>query len=261
MELASWRDIPVLVVGAGRSGLAAARFLQARGAVVTRSDTRPAAAIETDLPVTGQEAEAGDGFDVVVQSPGVPLELPLFERARARGARILGEVELAAPYLRGRIVADTGSNGKTTTTALIGHIFNQAGLYTLVAGNIGTAVTDIAGRTRDDGWTVLELSSFQLETIETFHADIALVLNITPDHLDRHRTMERYIAAKARLVETVTPEGFTVLNAAEPNTRALAGQTRGRVIWFNATMPAGDAVAIHDSHLWLRLERLMPAPA
>jgi len=247
----------VLVVGAGKSGLAAAKFLRERGAEVVISDNRPQPT-QTDFPQTGQSETDSDGFDLIIQSPGVPLELPLFERARARGARIIGEIELAAAELQGHVIGVTGANGKTTTTALIGHIFQHAGRPTLVGGNIGIPVTDLVAQSTPDTTVVLELSSFQLETAEKFQAEIALVLNITPDHLDRHHTIDRYIDAKARLIETQTAEGYTILNAAEPNARALATRTRAKVIWFNLATPTANGVASASNQIWLGEASLMP---
>jgi len=247
-----------LIAGGGKSGRSAARYLQARGASVVISDNKPPAD-DPGFPVIGQNETDSDGFDLLVQSPGVPLELPIFERARQRGARIVGELELAAEELTGHIVGVTGANGKTTTTALIGHIFRHAGRPTLVGGNIGVPFTDLVASATPGTWIALELSSFQLETVERFRAHIALVLNITPDHLDRHGTMERYIDAKARLVETQTPEDFTVLNAAEPNARALASRTRAKVVWFNLDQPQAGSVAWADGQIWLGDDALMPA--
>jgi len=246
----------VLVVGAGKSGLAAARFLRARGADVVISDNRPQPT-QTEFPQIGQDDTASDGFSLIIQSPGVPLELPIFERARARGARIIGEIELAAEELLGSIIGVTGANGKTTTTALIGHIFKHAGRPTLVGGNIGTPVTDLVAQSTPETTVVLELSSFQLETVEKFRANIALVLNITPDHLDRHGTLERYIDAKARLIELQTADGFAILNANEPNTRALASRTAAKIVWFNLDSPAPNAVASSDGKIWLGEEPLI----
>jgi UDP-N-acetylmuramoylalanine--D-glutamate ligase len=252
----------VLVVGAGKSGLAAAAFCAERGAAVEISDTRSAAEIgEAGWPVRGQDEEDGDGFDMLVQSPGVPLEAPIFERARRRGAAVIGELELSAPALQGRSIAVTGTNGKTTTTALTGHIFAHCGLPTVVGGNIGTPPTALAGRTTADGWNVLELSSFQLETVERFRAHIAVVLNITPDHLDRHGTMEKYIGAKARLLETQTAVDFAVLNAADAHCRALAGRTKATVVYFNLEAPSPDGVSAAGGQIWLGERALMPAGA
>lgn len=247
----------VLVAGAGKSGIAAARFLQARGAEVVISDNRPDADT-AGFPKTGQDENAAAGFDLVIQSPGVPLELPLFATARANGIPIIGEVELAAAELQGYLIGVTGANGKTTTTALLGHIFQHAGRHTLVGGNIGTPVTDLVAQSTPASTVVLELSSFQLETVESFRANIALILNITPDHLDRHGTMERYIDAKARLIETQSPEAVAILNAAEPNTRALAGRTPARVVWFNLATPDPSGVAASEDRLYLGAEEWIP---
>jgi len=255
MHMQTFAGKSVLVVGAGKSGLAAAAFLRARGATVVFSDTKP----DLDFPVVGQHDEASDGFDLVFQSPGVPLELGLFERARQRGVPVFGELELAAAELLGATVGITGANGKTTTTALVGHIFTEAGLPTLVGGNIGTPITSLVDRSRADGWNILELSSFQLETIAEFRARIGIVLNITPDHLDRHGTMERYTDAKARLVETLEGDGFAILNAAEPNTRALVKRTKAHTVWFNLDTPSSGSVAFDGERIWLGQVPLMLA--
>lgn len=245
-----------LIVGAGKSGLAAARFLTARGAAVVISDSKPQS--QSEFPQTTQNETDSDGFNLLIQSPGVPLELPIFERARARAVPVIGELELAAAELQGHIIGVTGANGKTTTTALIGHILLHAGRHTLVGGNIGTPVTDLVAPSTPQSNVVLELSSFQLETVQTFKADISLVLNITPDHLDRHGSMERYIGAKARLVETQSAAGFTILNAADPNARSLASRTSAHVVWFNTSTPSEDAVASAGGQIWLGLTPLMP---
>jgi UDP-N-acetylmuramoylalanine--D-glutamate ligase len=247
----------ILIAGGGKSGLAAARYLSARGAQVVISDAnaKPAG---VDFPYISQNETDADGFGLIIQSPGVPLEIPMLARARARGARIIGELELAAETLQGTIVGITGANGKTTTTALTGHIFRHAGRDTLVGGNIGTPITELVPASHSGAFVVLELSSFQLETVEAFRAHIGIVLNITPDHLDRHGTMERYIDAKARLVETLAPSGFAVLNAAEPNARSLASRTSAQVVWFNLDSPADRGVACFQDSVWLGHSPLMP---
>jgi UDP-N-acetylmuramoylalanine--D-glutamate ligase len=258
--MTDYSNIRVLIVGGGKSGLAAARYLRARGAHPVISDSKPQPA-QTEFPQTGQAETDGDGFGLLIQSPGVPLELPIFERARARGARIIGELELAAEELQGLIIGITGANGKTTTTALIGHILSHAGRPTLVGGNIGIPVTELVAQSSPGTTVVVEVSSFQLETIESFRAHIALVLNITPDHLDRHHTFARYVDAKARLVETQTAAGFAVLNAAEPNARSLAARTAAKVIWFNLDAAAESGIACAGGRLWLGLTELMAVQA
>ena len=187
----------VLVVGLERSGLASLELLKARGAELKATDARPLSelpkAVEVlrrlGVPFEPQRAEVFEGCDRIVLSPGVPADLPPLEAARRRGVDVIGEVELAGMYLQGKIIGITGSNGKTTTTALVGHILRESGIAAQVGGNIGTAVTAIVDSSRPDQWNVLELSSFQLETIRTFRADIGVCLNVTPDHLDRHHTL------------------------------------------------------------------------
>src|SRR5208337_4875138 len=187
----------VLVVGLGKSGLAAALFLRRRGAQVTVSDVRSAAALAHDIPALldqGIMVEAGGhGLltfrrqDLIVVSPGVPLDTPELVQAKSFGRPVIGELELAARFL-----TVTGSNGKTTTTSLLGEILEKAGLPTLVGGNIGVPVVALIDESTDATWSVLEVSSFQLESTEQFHPAIAVILNITPDHLDRHGTFENY---------------------------------------------------------------------
>ncbi len=195
MELKNKR---VLVVGLGKSGVAAARFLAAQGARVTVSDAKADAGAKDipallDLGIIVETGSHGERTfldqDMIVVSPGVPLDMPQLALARKKGLPVLGELELAYRFLKGNIIAITGSNGKTTTTALVGEIMKHAGFHVLVGGNIGTPVIDLVADSRDDVWAVLEVSSFQLETIEEFRPKIAVILNITPDHLDRHGSM------------------------------------------------------------------------
>ena len=199
----------VLVVGLGKSGLAAAIFLRRRGAQVTVSDIRSAEALAKDIPALLEEGinveAGGHGLltfrrqDLIVVSPGVPLDTPELVQARNFGRPIIGELELAARFLKGKILAVTGSNGKTTTTSLLGEILGKAGMPTLVGGNIGVPVVALIDESTDDTWSVLEVSSFQLESTERFHPAIAVILNITPDHLDRHGSFENYALAKERI--------------------------------------------------------------
>src|SRR6201994_2774943 len=206
----------VLVVGLGKSGLAAAIFLRRRGAQVTVSDIRSAEALAKDIPGLFEEGinveAGGHGLltfrrqDLIVVSPGVPLDTPEVKQVVAFGLPVIGELELASRYLQGEVVAITGSNGKTTTTTLVGKILTDAGLPTQVGGNIGLPVIDLVAKSTPETVNVLEVSSFQLETIEEFHPWIAVVLNITPDHLDRHGSFEKYVAAKERIFERQGPE-------------------------------------------------------
>src|SRR6516164_10593459 len=206
MELKNKR---VLVVGLGKSGLAAAMFLRQQGARVTVSDARSAVALAKEIPAlldAGIMVESGGhGLltfrrqDLIVVSPGVPVDTPEVRQVVGFGLPVIGELELAARFLRGKILAVTGSNGKTTTTSLLGEILEEAGLPTLVGGNIGVPVVGLIDDSTDSTWSVLEVSSFQLESTEQFHPAIAVILNITPDHLDRHGTFENYALAKERI--------------------------------------------------------------
>src|ERR1051325_8665796 len=217
-------DKKTLVVGLKKSGLASIELLRRHGAVVRATDLKTLAELpearevveRLGIPFAVQAPEVFEGADLIVISPDVPADLPALEAARGRGAVVVGEVELAAPYLKGRTIGITGSNGKTTTTSLIGHILRESGVPAQVGGNIGVPVTAMIDAAREDGWNVLELSSFQLETITHFRAHIALALNVTQNHLDRHHTFENYAAAKRRIVETQQQGDFAVLNADDP---------------------------------------------
>jgi UDP-N-acetylmuramoylalanine--D-glutamate ligase len=237
------RNKRVLVVGLGKSGVASALFLAARAARVAVSDAKSPEQLRDEIPVlldhgisveTGQHGERTfRDQDLIVVSPGVPFDVPQLVHARERGIPVIGEVELAARFLKGHVVAITGSNGKTTTTTLAGVIIADGGRKTLVGGNIGTPAITFVERATDDTWIVLEISSFQLETIETFHPHIAVVLNVTPDHLDRHHTFENYLAAKTRIFENQTPADFAVLNADNEPCVAMAANAKAAVRWFS----------------------------
>ncbi len=252
MELKNKR---VLVVGLGKSGLSAAMFLRAQGARVTVSDARSAVALAKEIPAlleAGIMVESGGhGLltfrrqDLIVVSPGVPMDTPEVKQVVAFGLPVIGELELASRYLQGRIVAITGSNGKTTTTTLVGKIFADAGVQTLVGGNIGLPVIDLVAKSTPETVSVLEVSSFQLETVEEFHPWIAVVLNITPDHLDRHGSFETYAAAKARITERQVAEDFLVLNAEDKATQMVALKTKAQVFWFSGRRPIKQGAFVH----------------
>jgi len=232
-----------LVVGLGKSGVASALFMKAHGARVTVSDTKSGDELRNEIPVLldhGITVETGGhgertfrGQDLIVVSPGVPVDAPPLVQARSLGETVIGEVELAAQFLPGPVVAITGSNGKTTTTTLTGEIVAASGLPVLVGGNIGTPAISLAERAKPETIIVLEISSFQLETIQTFRPRVAVVLNVTPDHLDRHRTFEIYTDAKSRIFENQQGSDFAVLNADDPTCVAMAARTRGQVFWFS----------------------------
>ena len=233
----------VLVVGLGKSGVASALFLKAYGARVTVSDTKSGDDLRNEIPVLldhGITVETGghgertfQGQDLIVVSPGVPIDAPPLAQARSLGESVIGEIELAAQFLLGPIIAITGSNGKTTTTTLTGEIMAAGGFPTLVGGNIGTPAISLAERATRDSVIVLEVSSFQLETIQTFRPKVSVVLNVTPDHLDRHRTFDAYVNAKARIFENQRGDDFTVLNTDDPTCVSMAARTKAQVFWFS----------------------------
>lgn len=232
----------VLVVGLARTGVATAIFCVARGAAVTATDIRNAPqlgdcveklrAAGVQLEFAGQTDKILQGQELVVPSPGVPADAPLLLRAREMGVTVWSEIELAGRFLRGQLIGITGSNGKTTTTSLVEHILRNAGIPTVLAGNIGTPLIAQVEKTTDETITVAELSSFQLELIESFRPSIAVFLNLTPDHLDRHKTLDAYGAAKARIFANQTKDDFAVLNADDAASAAYA-PTHSRVLWFS----------------------------
>ncbi len=253
MEL---KDKRVLVVGLGKSGLAAALFLRERGARVTVSDTRSSVALAGEIPAlleAGIMVEAGGhGLltfrrqDLIVVSPGVPLDTPEVKQVIAFGLPVIGELELASRYLRGRVVAITGSNGKTTTTTLVGKIFADAGRPTQVGGNIGLPVIELIEKSTPETTNVLEVSSFQLETVVDFHPQIAAILNLTPDHLDRHGSFQNYAAAKEKIFANQTIEDALVLNADDRAVQMSAGRTKSRVFWFSGTKVVRQGTFVRD---------------
>jgi UDP-N-acetylmuramoylalanine--D-glutamate ligase len=251
-----------LVVGLGKSGVASALFLKAQGARVTVSDTKSGDELHNEIPVLldhGITVETGGhgertfrGQDLIVVSPGVPVDAPPLVQARALGETVIGEIELAAQFLPGPIVAITGSNGKTTTTTLIGEIMTAAGFRALVGGNIGTPAISLVERATPETAIVLEVSSFQLETIQKFRPKVAVVLNVTPDHLDRHRTFEVYTDAKARIFENQQASDFAVLNADDPTCVAMAGRTRAQVFWFSRQKEVQQGGWVRDGNIVFR---------
>lgn len=259
-----FKGIRSLVVGMAKSGMASAELLRKHGAEVRATDVKMDREVEQRLhelhvPFQLQSPGVFENADLIVLSPGVPADLEPLERARQRGATVIGEVELASYFLQGPIMGITGSNGKTTTTALAGHILRESKVAVQVGGNIGTPVTAMIDSSRPDQWNVLELSSFQLETICRFRAHIAMALNVTPDHLDRHHTFEKYAAAKGRLFETQIAEDFAVLNADDPVCVQYASLTPAAPLWFSSTRPLSPGVSLRDGAVWFGDEMLMPA--
>jgi UDP-N-acetylmuramoylalanine--D-glutamate ligase len=252
----------VLVVGLGKSGVASALFLRSKGAQVTVSDTKPQEQLKDEIPALldrGIAIETGGhgertfrGQDLIVVSPGVPFDAAPLAQARALGENVIGEVELAAQFFPGRIVAITGSNGKTTTTSLAGQIVAAGGYRTVVGGNIGKPAVSLVEGATADTVAVLEVSSFQLEAIQTFRPHIAVILNITPDHLDRHHTFAAYADAKARIFENQTSNDFAVLNADDPTCTALANRTRAHVFWFSRKKEVKQGADIREGRILFR---------
>ncbi len=233
----------VLVIGAARSGTAAARFLAARGARVALNDRKPLAEWDAEalaLKEQGVGLVPGDApswlldqIALVVLSPRVPAKSIPVRYAERAGAEVIGEVELAARFLRGRIVAITGTNGKTTTTALVGELLNDAGLPAQVGGNIGTPLISLVETSRDDGWTVAEISSFQLETTVSFHPTVAVVLNVMPDHMDRYESLMDYAAAKHRIFRNQEAGDAAILNADDEIVSSWAAGLSAHVTLFS----------------------------
>lgn len=250
--------LPVLVVGAARSGVAAAGLLARRGAAVTLTDCKPDIPEAADLAAAGVRLELGghllrsfEAANLVVMSPGVPLDLPEVRRARSLGIPVIGELELASRWLRGPIIAITGTKGKSTTTTLVGRMLAAAGRRVLVGGNIGYPVSAQVEASTADTVHVIEASSFQLEATDTFRPWIAALLNFSPDHLDRHPDEASYAAAKARIFANQQPHDWAVVNA--DNAAALAmAQTRARVVRYAVDHPDGAEVHAGRGFVWHR---------
>ena len=255
------REKRVLVVGLARTGTATSLFCADRGARVTATDSRTEGEIGeaiAKLKSAGVTLELGGHRektfleqDLIIPSPGVPADEAHLQVARAKGITIWSEIELAYRFLKGRLIGITGSNGKTTTTSLVEHLLKTAGMQTILAGNIGTPLIGCVDAMRDDTWTVAELSSFQLELIDTFRPNIGVFLNLTPDHLDRHHTMEVYGAAKARLFEKQTGEDAAVLNADDAATTPYA-PSLPRVYWFSRKQRVAQGAYVRAEEIVFR---------
>ena len=257
----------VLVVGIARSGVAAARLLLSRGAMVIANDAKPESEVREAadelrglgamLSLGGHPESLFVNADLIVLSPGVPADLAPLESARSAGIEIISEPELAGRFVRGRMIGVTGSNGKTTVTTLIGELMQAAGAQVIVGGNIGTPLTSLVERSTENSWTVAELSSFQLEMVDSLRVNVAVVTNITPDHLDRHGTMENYVRAKHRIFLNQRESDWAVLNGQDGG---VASMTRdlgvpSRAVYFSSRGPAtlsGDAAEVYtaDGRVW-----------
>jgi UDP-N-acetylmuramoylalanine--D-glutamate ligase len=238
--------VTALVVGAARSGVALANHLTGKGERVRLTDRRSELDLAktiallpagVDLRVGGYDESVLEGVEAVYASPGVPWNSELLERARERGIPVSSEIDLFLRLCPGTVVGITGTNGKTTTTALTGTVLGAGDRPVIVGGNIGDTVLDRLGEITPQHWVVLELSSFQLESVEKPHLHVGVILNITPDHLDRHGTFERYVDLKARAIEFAGADDFAVLNGRDEVTKRLAERTRAHVVWFDQHRP------------------------
>lgn len=254
----------VTVVGLARTGMACVRFLIEQGARVTATDLKTerelsseAATLRSlgvDIELGGHSADRLLQSDLVLLSPGVPLSLEPLQKALAKGIPVLSEVELAFRFLRGRIIGVTGSNGKTTVTTLIGELLPGAGLFSQVGGNIGTPLISLIDRSREDGFTVVELSSFQLELTERFRAHIAVFTNISPDHLDRHGSLEAYVESKKRILRNQTREDWAILNADDPVVTRMAHDTEAQVLYFSRLLQPDEGVFVRGEAILARID-------
>ena len=251
----------VTVVGAARSGVAAAHLLVRRGARVTLTDLREELAEADDLRKAGVRLELGrheagslTGADLVVLSPGVPSNQPVIHAARAAGVHVMGELELASRWLRGRVVAITGTKGKSTTTTLTGRMLEAGGHRVLVGGNIGNALSAQVDDSTDDTIHVVEASSFQLESVETFRPWIAVLLNFSPDHLDRHASVEEYATAKGRIFVNQGSSDWAVLNADDPSVAPIAAAAASRRLLFSMSDDLVSGIVVKDGQILRRTE-------
>jgi UDP-N-acetylmuramoylalanine--D-glutamate ligase len=252
----SVRGQKVTVVGAARSGIAAAHLLAGRGATVTLTDLQPSIADEDGLRAAGVRLELGHhhpatltSADLVVLSPGVPSSLPAIEAARVAGVHVMGELELASRWLRGRIVAITGTKGKSTTTTLTGRMLEAGGHHVLVGGNIGHPLSAQVEESRPETIHVVEASSFQLESVETFRPWISVFLNLSPDHLDRHGSVEEYAAAKARIFMNQTEADWAVLNADDMAVGRIAAAASSQKLMFSMSDSLAAGVLVRGDEI------------
>ncbi|MBQ9961065.1 MAG: UDP-N-acetylmuramoyl-L-alanine--D-glutamate ligase [Firmicutes bacterium] len=254
----------VLIIGLGKSGIAAAQAMIKLGARVTVQDSKTEDKIDAQLLTffrgkgvefcLGQIPEYMNQFDMMILSPGVNPELPFVDKAAEAGVEIVGELEIAYRIARGHFVALTGTNGKTTTTTLVGEIFKKSGRKTSVVGNIGVAVISKALETDEDDWLITETSSFQLQTIKYFKPMVSAILNLTPDHLNRHHTMENYGLAKARIFENQDEQGFCIINGDDEACCKLAENSKAKVVYFSSTKELEEGAFVKDGKLVIASE-------
>lgn len=253
----------VLVFGLGISGIGAAGLLEKRGAEVILydgNDKLDEETVKSRLPegsrarivLGAMREELLKEIEIAVLSPGVPTDLPVVEAMRKAGVFLMGEIELAYLFGRGEVLAITGTNGKTTTTALLGEIMKAASDSTFVVGNIGNPYTSVVDDTRENSVIVAEMSSFQLETIHTFRPRVSAILNLTPDHLDRHHTMEAYVQAKRNITKNQTPEDYCVLNYEDERLREFAASVKAQVIFFSSRRELERGMYLRDGNIIYR---------
>lgn len=259
-----FKDKKVLIVGVAKSGLAVAQFLRDKGARVVMTDVKTRDELadklkefdsrDIELALPGYPEMRGAGFDLVVVSPGVPLKIAPIKEALELKIPVISELELAYNFAKTPIVAITGTNGKTTTTTLVGEIIKEVNNQVLVGGNIGLPLVNQVEKYGPEGVIVAEVSSFQLETIVDFKPKVAAILNITPDHLDRHGTFENYTLAKANSFINQDSSDYTILNYDDQPTRELAGKTKGRVIFFSRLNILNEGVYVKDGMITVALD-------
>ncbi len=250
----------ILVLGGGVSGVAAAAFLRKKGASVTLADEKTKEQVSEsarNLETQGVTLHLGgmpevvDGYDYAVISPGIPLDVPIAQRLQAAGIPIIGELELAYRFSHNPYLAITGTNGKTTTTSLVGYILELAKIPCLVGGNIGTPLVEQVEALPEEGYIVAEVSSFQLETVRDFRPRAAAYLNLTPDHLNRHHTMENYGRIKARIFANQQPGDTAVLNADDAAVRRYAEGLQSEILWFSRRQPVAEGFFVRDGGIFL----------
>lgn len=264
-DMKDMKDKKVLVVGMGRSGIAATQAMVKLGAKVSVQDSKPADKIDPSLLAYfkgqnvgmyfGKVPEDMGDFDMMILSPGVSPELPFIKDAESKGCEIIGELEIAYRVGKGKYISITGTNGKTTTTTLVGEIFKAAKRKTYVVGNIGVAVISSALAAEDDSWLVTETSSFQLETTKEFRPEVSAILNLTPDHLDRHHTMENYGLAKAKTFANQTEDQYVVMNYDDKTSFALAKNAKAKVVPFSRKEELDFGAFVKDGMMVIKNEK------
>ncbi len=260
-----WKDKKIMVVGMARSGIGASVLLCKLGAVPLLVDQKPRDAFNGKLDVLeayfvkwhlGEDPQTLlSQVDGVIISPGVPADASFIKQAKEKNIPVLGEMEFASQLTKGTLIAVTGTNGKTTTVSLLGEVFKNAGKKTYVTGNIGFPLSLVANETREEDVVIAEISSFQLETVKTLHPNISVILNITPDHLDRHGTMENYTALKKRIYQNQTKKDAVVLNLDDPNTKELKKEiNQPDVFWFSAKEKVKNGAFVDEGKIIFALQ-------